>query len=64
LDVVINNRRVYFRDLTAWADLGVSRLLPYIKNRLSDELIDILVPNWRQFDTKDAIDKMPQIHLQ
>src|SRR5262249_40325820 len=58
--VVIDNRRIYVRDLTAWSDLGVSRLLHYVKNRLSDELMDILVPDWRQFDTKDATDKMPQ----
>jgi hypothetical protein len=58
--VVIDNRRIYVRDLTAWSDLGVSHLLHYVKNRLSDELMDILVPDWRQFETKDAIDKMPR----
>jgi hypothetical protein len=60
LCVVIDKRRFYVRDLTPWTDLSASHFRDHVKNRLSNELMDILVPDWRKCETKDVIGKNPQ----
>lgn len=53
---VEDGKRHFVEDMIAWEDLGIPELRPYMQNRLSDEVMDTLVPHWRDFDTKDRIE--------
>jgi hypothetical protein len=57
--LVIDKRRVFVDDLNASEELGLSSLRGYIRNRLSDELMDILVPDWREFNTREQVENTP-----
>jgi len=55
--IVVNDRRIFDRDSTVWWELDVGDFSNYVKNRLSDQLMDILVPNWRQLETIEGWEK-------